>query len=116
MVAQTGSGELPSQVQDYLRRHNIVTLATASTAGVPHAATVIYVNDGTTLYFCTPLETATARNLDENPAVAFTIDEDYGDWGKTHGIQGNGEARVVIDPARIRQVIGFFQAKFPKLA
>src|SRR5947208_4947838 len=115
MAAETRSNELPFQVQDYLRRHNILTLATASATGVPHATTVLYVNDGPTLYFCTLLETATARNLDENPAVAFAIDEDYADWGMTRGIQGSGEARVVIDPARIRQVVALFQAKFPKL-
>jgi hypothetical protein len=41
MAAETGSGELPSQVQEYLHRHNILTLASASSNGVPHAATVL---------------------------------------------------------------------------
>ena len=38
-------------VLDYLGSHSLLTLATASKNGIPHAAPVIYVNEGTTVYF-----------------------------------------------------------------
>jgi uncharacterized protein YhbP (UPF0306 family) len=108
--------EVPPHVIEYMRQHNTLSLATASPAGVPHAATQVYVNDGLAIYFCTRPETITARHIDQNPAVAFTIDEYTPDWSKTKGIQGAGESRVLLDPGEIRRVVTLFQQKFPFLS
>ena len=81
--------DVPSDVLDYLQSHNTLTLATASPTGLPHAATEMYVNDGLILYFCTDPETTTARQIEQNPAVSFTIDDYNPDWSKTKGIQGS---------------------------
>jgi uncharacterized protein YhbP (UPF0306 family) len=108
--------EAPPHVVAYLRERNTLTLATASPAGLPHAATMVYVSDGVALYFCTRPGTTTAHNINENPPVSFAIDEYSADWSKTKGIQGGGECRVLLDPGEINHVVALFQQKFPLLS
>src|SRR5947209_2387831 len=90
MTTDASATEVSPEVLEYLREHQTMTLATSSISGLPHAATFLYVNDGLTLYFCTLPDTTTARQIERNPAVAFTIDEYNPDWRKTKGIQGSG--------------------------
>ena len=108
--------DVPPYVIDFLREHNILTLATASASGLPHAATVVYASDGLALYYCVSQGTLTARHIEENPLVAFAIDEYSPDWRELRGIQGHGESRVLLDPGQIRQAVTLFQEKFPFLA
>lgn len=115
MSSDRQAAEVPDEVLAYLASHNTLTLATASRTGVPHAATHVYVNDGLILYFCTRPETTTARHIEQNPAVAFTVDEYTPDWTKTKGVQGSGECSVVLSGGDIRQIVSLFQRKFPDL-
>src|SRR6185503_3321064 len=108
--------DLPSDVLNYLGTRKSLTLATASPAGAPHAATLVYVNDGVTIYFSIRPETRTAHNISQNPAVAFTVDEYSPDWKDTEGLQGAGECRMLLDPAEIRRVHGLFRSKFSFLS
>ena len=57
-------------VLHYLGSHSLLMLATASKNGIPHAAPVIYVNDGTTVYFSVAPSSTSASNLAENPVAA----------------------------------------------
>ena len=107
--------DLPDGVMKYLSAQKTLTLATASSTGAPHAATLVYVNDGVTIYFSIRTDTRTAQNIAQNPAVAFTIDEYSPDWKQTEGIQGSGECAMLLDAAEIRRVHGLFRAKFPFL-
>jgi uncharacterized protein YhbP (UPF0306 family) len=116
MSADNAAVDVPPQVFDFLRDHNILTLATASPSGVPRAATQVYVSDGLQVYFCTRPDSRSAQHIDQNPAVGFTIDEYAEDWSKTKGIQGSGDCRTLLDPGEINRVVGLFQAKFPFLA
>jgi uncharacterized protein YhbP (UPF0306 family) len=116
MSADRPTVDAPPHVIEYMRAHSVLSLATASAAGVPHAATQVYVNDGLAIYFCTRPETRTAQHIDQNPMVAFTIGEYSPDWTKTKGIQGAGESSVLLDPGEIRQIVNFFQQKFPFLS
>jgi uncharacterized protein YhbP (UPF0306 family) len=115
-MADKPRSEAPPQVLEYLRSQNTLTLATASVSGLPHAATMVYVAEGITLYFFTRPETTTARNIAENPTVAFTIDEYSPDWSKTKGIQGGGECQVLLSPADIKRVVGLFRERFSFLS
>ena len=108
--------EVPGHVLDYLREQPTLTLATASPAGVPRATTLIYVNDGPTVYVWTRPDTATARHMEQNPVVSFAIDQYDSDWRGTKGIQATGEAQVVLNPAEVKKAKELFLAKFPSLA
>ncbi|HEX5504277.1 MAG TPA: cyclic nucleotide-binding domain-containing protein [Thermomicrobiales bacterium] len=116
MGAEGTGAAIPPRVREFLRAHSALTLATATPTGLPHAAAFVYAGDGPALYFCTRPDTTTARQLDRNPAVAFTIGDYAPDWSQTTGIQGTGECEVLLDPAAIRRVADLFAAKFPALA
>jgi uncharacterized protein YhbP (UPF0306 family) len=113
MTKQTTGPELPSDVLNYLSARKSLTLATSSPTGSPHAATLVYVNEGVAVYFSIRPDTRTAQNIAQNAAVAFTIDEYSPDWTRTEGVQGGGECRMLLDPAEIRRVHALFRAKFP---
>jgi uncharacterized protein YhbP (UPF0306 family) len=112
----TTDQELPAPVLDFLKDHNTLTLATASPNGVPRATTLLYVNDGPELYFWTRASTATARQIDQNPIVSFTIDEYAGDLNATRGVQGSGECSVILGGEQIARVADLFGQKFPSLS
>ena len=115
-MAEKPTGDAPPHVVEYLRSQNTLSLATATPSGLPHAATMVYVGDGITLYFCTRPDSTTAQNVAHNPSVAFTIDEYSVDWSKTKGIQGAGECQILLAPADIKRVLGLFRERFPFLS
>src|SRR5579884_3369575 len=112
----TTEQELPGPVLEYLSAQNTLTLATASPTGTPHAATFLYVNDGPSLYFWSKAATDSARHIEQNPLVAFTIDEYTDDLSQTRGIQGVGECSPLLSGEQIARVADLFGQKFPSLS
>ena len=112
----TTEQELPGEVLEYLSAQNTLTLATASPSGTPHAATFLYVNDGPSLYFWSKSSTESARHIEQNPLVAFTVDEYSDDLTQTRGVQGIGECSPLLSGEQIARVADLFGQKFPSLA
>jgi uncharacterized protein YhbP (UPF0306 family) len=108
--------EMLPEVLDYLGEQHTLTLATASPSGVPHAGTFLYVHDGPELYFWTKAHTTTARHIEQNPLVSFTIDGYADDLQKIRGLQGRGECRVILSGEQIARVADLFGQKFPALS
>jgi uncharacterized protein YhbP (UPF0306 family) len=108
--------DMPEQVVEFLQQHHTLTLATASPAAVPRASTFLYVNEGPTLYFWSRATTATARQIQQNPVVAFTIDHYTDDLSQTRGLQGIGECSVLLSGEQIARVADLFGQKFPSLS
>jgi uncharacterized protein YhbP (UPF0306 family) len=108
--------QLPGPVLEYLSSHNTFTLATASPAGIPRAATFLYVNEGPSLYFWTRTSTVIARHIAQNPLVSFTIDEYTSDLSQTRGVQGTGECAPLLAGEQIAKVADLFGQKFPSLS
>jgi CRP-like cAMP-binding protein len=108
--------DVPPHVLAYLGEQNTLTLATSSPGAVPHAATLVYVNDGPTLYVWTGPDSTTARHIEQNSVVSFAIDEYTPDWRQTKGIQGTGNGQTVLDSAEIDRVIKSFEEKYPVFA
>jgi nitroimidazol reductase NimA-like FMN-containing flavoprotein (pyridoxamine 5'-phosphate oxidase superfamily) len=113
MAGEKPGLDVPKHVLDYLDAEKALTLATASPAGVPRATTLTYVNDGVALYIWTQPDATTARHIEENPVVSFAIDEYVDDWRQTKGIQGSGEAQVVLNPSEVKRALELFRSKFP---
>jgi len=116
MTPEQAAVDVPAHVVEYLSAQNTLTLATASSSGVPHASTFLYVNDGPTLYFWTRPGTTTARHVEQNPVVSFTVDEYAQDLRQTRGVQGSGECGVVLNGETIARVADLFGQKFPSLS
>ncbi len=116
MATGSQSVDVPQHVLAYLDAQPTLTLATATRAGVPRAATLTYVNDGLRIYVWTRPDTTTARQMQENPVVFFAIDEYTEDWRETKGIQAAADAQVVLNPSELSRVIELFEQKYPGLA
>jgi CRP-like cAMP-binding protein len=112
----TTEQELPGPVLEYLSAQNALTLATASPSGTPHAATFLYVNEGPSLYFWSKSSAESARHIEQNPLVAFTIGEYTDDLSQTRGVQGIGECSVLLSGEQIARVADLFGQKFPSLS
>jgi uncharacterized protein YhbP (UPF0306 family) len=108
--------EVPPPVLEFLQQQRTMTLATASPAAVPRATTVLYVNDGPTLYFWSRATTLTARQVQQNPIVAFTVDGSSDNLNEVQGIQGVAECSVILNGEEIARVADLFGRKFPDLA
>jgi uncharacterized protein YhbP (UPF0306 family) len=113
MSTEAIAATVPQHVLDYLAEHKKLTLATASATGVPHAASYMFVNRGALLYFWARPETATAKQIEQNPVVSFTIDDYVDDWAKMKGVQGTGECRVVLNAGEITEAVRAFADKYP---
>jgi CRP-like cAMP-binding protein/uncharacterized pyridoxamine 5'-phosphate oxidase family protein len=107
--------DVPPHILEYLDAQPTLTLATASRGGVPRATTLTYVKDGVAIYVWTRPETTTARHMEQNPVVAFAIDQWTPEWRDTKGIQAAGEARVVLNPSELEHVAELFAEKYPAL-
>jgi uncharacterized protein YhbP (UPF0306 family) len=116
MASPEAAIEVPDHVVEYLGEQRTMTLATASPAGVPHASTFLYVNDGPTLYFWSKPNTTTARHIEQNPVVSFAIDKYTEDLRQTKGVQGAGECRVLLSGEEIARVADLFGQRFPNLS
>ena len=112
----TTEQQLPGPVLEYLREHNTLTLATASGSGIPRAATFLYVNEGPSLYFWSKGSAISARHIQQNPMVAFTVDEYTNDLTQTRGVQGMGQCSMILDGTEVARVADLFGQKFPALA
>jgi hypothetical protein len=108
--------ELPDHVLEYLGEQATVTLATATPAGVPRAATLLYVNKGALFYMWVRPASTTAKHVEANPLASFAIDEYSEDWSQTKGVQGNGECEVVLNGEEIAKAAVLFGQKFPDVS
>ncbi len=102
------------RVLDYLRGHNVMTLATSGPGGI-WAAAVFYVNDDLELYFLSAPASRHGINIAANPRVAATIQEDYRDWREIKGIQLEGTVRK-LEGFEQAAALTRYGAKFPLVA
>ena len=99
---------------DYLRSHQVLTLATYGPDGL-WAAAVFYVSQNFDLFFLSAPHTRHSQNIATHPHVAGTIQEDYQDWTRIQGIQLEGEIQL-LSGVRRTEAITLYQQKFPFVA
>ena len=111
----TASDELRRDALAYLRAHNTVSLATNGTDG-PWASSVFYVNLGVNLYFLSEPTTRHSRNVESNPLIAATINEDYKDWREIKGIQMTATCAEVWAKVETARALAAYVRKYPFVA
>ncbi len=107
--------ELEKAIFQYMESHHTVSLATEKD-GVPHAATVFYVNIGFNLYFFSSSTSRHGENFSQNPKVSATINEDYSDWLSIKGIQMEGLVENIGGILKNGRVSKAYVKKFPGVA
>jgi uncharacterized protein YhbP (UPF0306 family) len=115
MTSEQQPVEVPQKVIDYLGSQKTMTLATATPGGVPYATTLLFVNDGPTIFFWSRSNTTVARHVEQNPMVGFAIDTYSDDLKHVQGVQGTGECSVILSGAEIARVADLFGQRFPDL-
>ncbi len=108
------SDDARSRAADHLRRHHVMTLATAGPRG-PWAAAVFYVADGFRLHFVSSPSSRHATDLAADPRAAATVQGQETDWRRIRGVQLEGLVAEV--PAHDRpRVRALYAARFPAVA
>ncbi len=97
----------------FIKRHHVMTLATASTEGVPYCANAFYCYDEerNLIIFTSDTTTRHAREMLQNRAVAASIVVETRIVGRVQGLQLTGSVDAADDKARHSYI-----ARFPYAA
>jgi len=107
--------ELKETILEYVETHNSMSLATEGD-GLPHAATLFYVNIGFQLYFVSSPSSRHGENIARNESVSATISEDYSGWSDIKGIQMEGRVEKVGGIMENGRIVKAYVKKFPDVA
>jgi PPOX class probable F420-dependent enzyme len=107
--------------RDFLDRSRVAHLATADRAGVPHLVPVCFCVDGLSLYITvdekpkrSDIPLKRIRNVQENPAVAVTVDRWDEDWTRLGWIMLRGTADVLADGAEHDRAQETLRGRYPQ--
>lgn len=105
--------DLRTRLQEFLRSHDTLTLATVGAAGEPQAAAVFYVaDDELKLYYLSSPESRHSRNLVCEPRVAANVQEQGQDWETITGVQIEGTAALVEGTDEIARAARMFAERY----
>jgi uncharacterized protein YhbP (UPF0306 family) len=101
-------------LQDFLSQCISMSLATASPTGSPRAADVYFVSDEDLIfYFYSDPASRHTRNIQRDPRVAATMRLESMDWHDIRGVQIEGIAERMDDPADRDRAWRLMCSKFP---
>ncbi len=107
--------KLEETILKYMESHHTVSLATEKD-GIPHAATVFFINMGFELYFFSSSTSRHGDNFSQNPVVSATINEDYSEWRDIKGIQMEGVVENIGGILKNPRISKEYVKKFPGVA
>ena len=84
-------GTLSSKELEFLRRHEVCRMATASKDATPHVVPVIYALDGEDIVIAIDYGTKKLGNLRENNKIALVVDE----YHPNHAVMVQGECEIL---------------------
>lgn len=112
VAATSNDSDLRDRVLAYLESRTVFNLATAGPAGL-WASAVLYVSDGTTLYFTSVAVTRHGQNMRATRACAGTISDECHAFEQMKGVQLEGTVERVEDRAELRRVLRAYLTRFP---
>lgn len=98
-----------TSAREYLSSHNVLCLATA-TRDTPWVSPVFYAVHAGKLVFLSAPHTRHAKNIDKNPTVSASVQNDYSNWQGIKGVQLQGRCTLLADT---EDVIEAYSGKFP---
>lgn len=107
--------KLENTILEYMKSHHTVSLATEKD-GIPHAATVFFINIEFDLYFFSSSTSRHGDNFSQNPVVSATINEDYSEWLSIKGIQMEGVVENIGGILKNPRISKEYVKKFPGVA
>lgn len=104
---------IKTKIAAYLTSHLYLRLGTVTVHSTPQVHTVGYVSENCSICFVTDRKSRKAENIFRNPAVAYTVDENYEDVMVIQGVQVEGTASLVILETEALRILGLMAQKFP---
>ena len=109
---------------EFLDRQRVARLATADTAGLPHAVPVCFCRLGGTLYVPVdakpkrgnPLHLKRLRNLRERPDAVLLVDHYEEDWRHLRWLLIRVRARILESGAERLQALAALERRYPQYA
>jgi PPOX class probable F420-dependent enzyme len=108
--------------RDFITRHRVARLATASSQGQPHVVPIVYAWDGRRLF--TPIDKkpkrvgayqlGRARDIQANPNVAVIIDDYDEDWQRLAWVQIRGRAIILAHGEAYETGLELLSRKYPQ--
>ena len=113
---------LDAAARALLARHRVARLATADRTGAPHVVPLCYALEGDAIYFvidAKPKRRAGGalkrmRNIADNPAVAFLVDDYDEDWTALAYVLVRGRAEMVRDGDEREHALALLRDKYPQ--
>jgi uncharacterized protein YhbP (UPF0306 family) len=110
-VGTVDQEDLRLRIVSYLETHNAMSLATVA-YNRPHAASVLYVNQGFDLFFISSPHSRHGGNMATNNRVSATINEDYAAWSDIKGLQLDGYVVQLGELNEHGEIAAAFTTKF----
>ena len=103
--------EIKNRILTLLDQHRIMTIATLRPDGWPQATTVVYANEGLTIYFVCDPGSQKATNLARDDRVSLTIDHET----PQDGLSMAAHAQAVVNPAEASKALQMLRLRYPRL-
>ena len=107
--------EIKNKILTLLDQHRIMTIATLRPDGWPQATTVVYANEGLTIYFVCDPGSQKATNLARDDRVSLTIDHETPQVTEITGLSMAAHARPVVEPAEASKALRMLRLRYPEL-
>ncbi len=109
--------DIDQRIEKFIRRHHVLTLATATTKGEPYCCNLFYAYCGSgTFVFTSDTPTRHARMMERNGRVAASVVLETRIVGRVQGLQITGDAvRADDDAARLAYIKRFPYAALAEL-
>lgn len=100
MSGGSGDAAALAAARAFLDGHHVLSLALAGEGGRPHACSLMYANDGFTLYWLSDPAARHSRLIDAGGRVEAmgTVAPDYADFRQVRGLQLTGVASRAAGP------------------
>ena len=101
--------QIDKKIEQFIGRHHVLTLATATTEGAPYCCNCFYAYDAATgaFIFTSDPTTNHGRMMCENARVAASIVLETRTVGKVQGLQITGKVKQAIDGDKLLYLKSF---------
>jgi general stress protein 26 len=104
---------IKEEIEDYLTKRKFLNLATSSKEGKPLSHPIAYINIGPDVYFATRKSRRKAKNIAENPNVAYSVYDPTDHFDEIKLIQMEGIATEITDKTKFKDILQKISEKFP---
>ncbi len=108
------------KTHEFIRKHRVARLATASSQGVPHVVPICYAYDGQHIFLALDKKPKRVdvrklkrvRNILENPRVSVVIDDYSEDWSRLAFVIVNGIAQLIEEGLEQKRAVTLLSEKY----